>query len=135
MHEKGEWIGCPEPKDTELASQLLSRFSVHVPNHLSSDDAAEWAMLMYRQLSGGVHATAGHVLSTLIPTGEVTDDGVSVNSYALTTMTLWRCIATLLLAKLTSGYEYAAWVGRPVPEVARKLTLLRLDEATRRMNQ
>lgn len=132
-HPKGEWIGREEPKDVELVDQLLRRFAEYVPNHLSSDDAAKFGRLMYRMASGGVHSGASHVLSSLLPTGQVTDDLVSVTSYALGKTKLWQCVVLLLMAKLTGGYEYAAWIGRDVPADARKLTLFHIDAAIRRL--
>jgi hypothetical protein len=131
-HPKGEWIGAEEPKAADLASQLLSRFAKYVPNHLSSEDAAKFGRLMYRMMSGAVHTNAGHVLSSLVPTGDL-DDGVAIRSYALTKGTLWRCVTAALLAKFTAGCEYGAWIGRPVPAEARRLMLSHFDTATARL--
>jgi hypothetical protein len=132
-HEKGEWIGVEEPKAADLASQLLSRFAKYVPDHLSSQDAARFGRLLYRLLSGAVHTNVAHVLSSLVPTGGLDDNGAAIHSYALTKGTLWRCVTAALLAKFTAGCEYGAWLGRPVPIEARRLMLSHFDTATARL--
>ena len=132
-HPRGEWIGVEEPKATDQASLLLSRFDTYAPHLLAADDAASLGTLLYRLLSGAVHGSTGHVLSSLVGIGETTEDGLPVVSYRLTTGILWQCVIAALIAKFTAGCEYAAWVGKPVPAEAVRLMRAHYGSLTDRM--
>jgi len=131
---KMTWIGVHPPKALDLTGELISRFSAYEPGRLSTEDGERYGRLMYRLMSGGVHANVGHVLLSLGPAGP-DEDGIPSYTYSLSTGRLWRSLATTILASFAAGCEYAAWVGRPVPDEARRLTVHHFDLAAARVNE
>jgi hypothetical protein len=126
-----EWI-AKVPVATVRAGELFEKYSRYRGPGAPAIPA-QVGQLMYRLLSGGVHGNAGHVLSTLLPTDEVSGQQ-PIYTYALSSGTLWRAATVFFLTTFVARSNYAAWLAIDVPAETRRLSLHHLELSVGRLS-